>query len=134
MHSEMVDSPNLFNLSVAWIGIFLGLASGSLLGLFFHREEWLEGYGSWRRRLLRLGHISFFGIAFLNLAFVFSASRLKPETSLWIPAICFAVAEFTMPSICFASAFWKPARVLFPIPVICLLVGAIAFLGKGFFL
>ena len=134
MYGEMVHSPDLFNLSVAWIGILFGLASGSLLGLFFHREEWLEGYGSWRRRLLRLGHISFFGIAFLNLAFVFSTSRLKPETPLWIPAICFALAEFTMPSICFASAFWKPARVLFPIPVISLLVGTLALVREGFFL
>jgi hypothetical protein len=131
----MVDVPSSFNLSVAWIGIFLGLVSGSFLGLFFQREEWLEGYSSWQRRLLRLGHISFFGIAFLNLAFVFSLSRLKFDQidNLWIPAICFALAEFTMPSICFASAFWKPARVLFPIPVICLLVGTLSFVSQGVF-
>lgn len=129
----MINYSESFNLSVAWIGIFFGLVSGSLLGLFFQREEWLEGYGSWRRRLLRLGHISFFGIAFLNLAFVFSASRLKLEEPLWIPAICFAIAEFTMPSVCFASAFYKPARVLFPIPVISLLVGTFIFLNQGVF-
>jgi hypothetical protein len=129
----MIYSPSILNLSVAWIGIFLGLASGSLIGLFFHRDEWLDGYSSWQRRLLRLGHISFFGIAFLNLAFVFSLSHWESATHLWIPAICFALAEFAMPSVCFASAFWKPMRVLFPIPVIFLLGGTLACLKQGVF-
>ena len=50
------------NLQTAWIGFLLGCISGAVLGLFFHRAEWLGGYGSWRRRMLRLAHISFFGI------------------------------------------------------------------------
>ncbi|HMF37455.1 MAG TPA: hypothetical protein VKF17_12475, partial [Isosphaeraceae bacterium] len=60
------------NLTVAWLAILLGLISGTLLGLFFHREDWLGGYGSWRRRMLRLGHISFFGTGLLNLSFALS--------------------------------------------------------------
>ena len=46
-----------FNLWAAWIGIIAGMLSGAALGLFFHEESWLGGYGSWPRRLLRLGHI-----------------------------------------------------------------------------
>ena len=41
------------NLWAAWIGILLGLASGTLQGLCFHRDNWLGGYGSWPRRLMR---------------------------------------------------------------------------------
>ncbi len=64
------------NLTAAWLGILAGLLTGTAIGLFFHDETWMGGYGSWRRRMIRLGHISFFGTAFLNLAFVFSvASR-----------------------------------------------------------
>jgi hypothetical protein len=41
-------------------GAFLvGAASGAALGLSFHRDDWL---GSWRRRLLRLGHFACFGM------------------------------------------------------------------------
>lgn len=57
------------NVWAAWIGIALGLLSGTIQGLFFASEDWLGGYASWPRRMLRLGHISFFGIAFLNLAY-----------------------------------------------------------------
>ncbi len=59
------------NLWVAWGGILLGLLSGIAQGLHFHKSDWLGGYGSWSRRMMRLGHVSFFGIALLNLAFVF---------------------------------------------------------------
>ena len=61
------------NLYAAWIGMLLGGIFGAIQGLFFHKEEWLGGYGSWRRRITRLGHISFFGIAFINISFVFTA-------------------------------------------------------------
>jgi hypothetical protein len=129
----MPNNPYLFNLSVAWVGILLGLLSGSFIGLFFHQEGWLEGYSSWRRRMLRLGHISFLGIALLNFAFVFSLSNLGIVTVLWVPALCFAFAEFAMPSVCFLSAFWQPARFLFPLPVVALLVGTFWLLKEGIF-
>jgi hypothetical protein len=125
------SAPYTFNLLVAWVGILLGLLSGTIIGLFFHQEGWLEGYSSWQRRMLRLGHISFFGIALLNFAFVFSASSLEIEALLWMPSACFAIAEFAMPFTCFASAFWKPARFLFPLPVIALLTGTLLFLTEG---
>ena len=64
------------NLLVAWVWILLGFLSGFGLGLNFHREDWLGGYGSYKRRLFRLGHISFFGLGALNLMFYLTALRL----------------------------------------------------------
>ena len=61
----MTTSINEF---AAWFGILGGILSGSIAGLGFKDEHWLGGYGSWRRRQIRLGHVSFFGIAFLNLS------------------------------------------------------------------
>lgn len=130
----MITDPYTFNLSVAWLGVLLGLLSGGIIGLFFHHSEWLGGYGSWPRRMLRLGHISFLGIAIINFAFVLSISNLELDTFLWIPSICFAVAEVTMPLVCFLSAFWKPGRFLFPVPVISLLIGTIVVLNWGIFI
>ena len=54
------------NLLVAWLAILIGLVTGTVLGLFFHEENWMGGYGSWRRRMVRLGHISFFGTGSLE--------------------------------------------------------------------
>ena len=70
------------NLWAAWIGIFLGLESGTVQGLFFHREDWLGGYDAWPRRLMRLGHISFFGIAFLNLAYANTVALLGGDADV----------------------------------------------------
>ena len=64
------------NFLAAWLAILTGLVTGTVIGLFFHDPDWMGGYGSWRRRMMRLGHISFFGTGFLNLAFVLSVEHL----------------------------------------------------------
>jgi len=112
------------NQLAAWIGILLGSLAGAALGLFFHRDNWLGGYASWPRRMLRLGHISFFGIGLINLAFAVSVPALAlDQVPVW-PSRLFILALITMPSLCYASAFWKPARHLFFVPVLCVIVGA----------
>ena len=54
---------------IAWIAMLLGVIAGAVGGLFFHNDEWAGGYASFRRRMLRLGHVSFFGLGFMNLLF-----------------------------------------------------------------
>lgn len=127
----MFDNYYSINLRIAWLGILLGLIAGGVIGLFFHEAKWLGGYASWSRRMLRLGHISFVGIALLNIAFVATLPNLRSDQPLWIPSLCFAGAELTMPLVCFLSAAWKDSRYLFPIPVFCLLVGCITVLLWG---
>ncbi len=56
------------NVYAAWIAFLLGGLAGAASGLFFHNEQWLGGYGSWPRRMIRLGHIAFFGLGLLNLS------------------------------------------------------------------
>ena len=63
----MMNVPTDINVIAAWLGVLAGVLTGVASGLFFHREEWLGGYGSWPRRMMRLGHISFFGLGFLNM-------------------------------------------------------------------
>ena len=72
----------LIHLILAWLWIVLGFVAGFVLGLFFDREEWLGGYGSFRRRLYRLGHISLFGLGMINLMFYFTARSLYSPTPL----------------------------------------------------
>jgi hypothetical protein len=110
------------NLVGGWIAILAGLVTGVALGLFFHKEEWLGGYASWPRRMLRLGHISFFGTGLLNVLFALSLGALKIEPYP-IGSLAMLASTVAMPSVCAASAFWKPARHLFFVPVLCLLVG-----------
>lgn len=64
------------NLYAGWIGMLAGCLAGAVTGLFFHDPDWLGGYASWPRRMVRLGHIAFFGIGFINVIFALSAERL----------------------------------------------------------
>ena len=60
--ARLMNTGGQLNLVLGWLWIALGFASGAVLGLWFHKEQWLGGYASWMRRLYRLGHISFFGL------------------------------------------------------------------------
>ena len=107
------------NLYAAWIAMLMGIIAGAVQGLFFHREQWLGGYQSWERRMTRLGHISFFGIAFINLGFAFTVSifGINPGQLIWASRLLI-VGQIGMPFICYLSAVFKPARNLFFIPVL----------------
>ena len=115
--------PPDLNILAAWLGILAGVLLGIAPGLFFHDENWLGGYASWRRRLMRLGHVSFFGIAFLNLAFAWTVQdpRWRPDSS--VPAVALALAQALMPAVCYGAAWHKPLRRLFFLPVACVLLG-----------
>lgn len=116
------------NLGLAWMWIIVGFVSGFVLGSYFHREEWLGGYTSFKRRLYRLAHISFFGMAIVNLAFYFSVQQLTSNLLLSVASWGFVVGGISMPVCCFAMAHNPRLRSIFLIPVISLiLAGSITF-------
>lgn len=112
------------NWTVGWWLILSGFVIGALLGLFFHREDFWGGYASFRRRVVRLGHIALEALGMLNL--VFAVSPWPPADSAWGSAasICLAVGGVAMPSVCFLTGWKKAARHLFCIPVLALVLGA----------
>jgi hypothetical protein len=113
-------------LVIAWVAILVGLLSGTVIGLSFHKESWLGGYDSWRRRLVRLGHISFLGTGLLNLAFVETVGAVGLRRGPWLPSALFILGTVSMPAVCFLAAWRKPLRHLFFIPVLSLIGGAAA--------
>jgi len=128
----MTAHPPILNLIAGWLGMLAGVLSGAVLGIFFHREDWMGGYSSYRRRLARLGHIAFFGLGFLNLIFAATAAQL-PLTgrSLTTASSTLILGAATMPLCCFLSAWRKPLRHLFPIPVLSITTGLLAILIGG---
>jgi hypothetical protein len=108
----------MINIYAAWLGILLGIVAGAISGLFFHDEHWLGGYGSWTRRMIRLAHISFFGLGLLNLGLALTARDMGISDSVGLSSWLLVIGAMTMPLICYLSAFIKPFRHLFFIPVL----------------
>jgi hypothetical protein len=113
------------NLVAAWLGLLLAFLSGSVLGVGFHQEGWLGGYASFQRRLYRLGHISFFGLAAVNFMF-FVTARLGGLKGSGTPvaSIALLIGAISMPACCFLMAHFPRVRLLFAVPVLSLLFGA----------
>lgn len=112
------------NETFGWTWILAGFVSGLALGLFFRRDDWLGGYGSFPRRLIRLGHISFLGLGILNILFAGVGPRLALDrTVVALASWSFVVGGLTMPVSCALMAWRRAFYPLFGLPVASLLLG-----------
>jgi len=112
----------LLNVYTAWIAFLIGIMAGAVSGLKFYSEDFLGGYSSWRRRLVRLAHISFFGLGLINLAFAFTARCLAVSSGLSVASVSLVVGTITMPLVCYLAAFRPVFRHLFFIPVVAVFI------------
>jgi len=118
----MKSNPNLF---LAWLWILLGFVTGMILGIFFHDEKWLGGYASFKRRMYRLGHISFFGLGVANLLFWVTLHNLSASSTLLeVASWAFITGAVTMPLCCVVMAHFPKAHPVFAVPVVSLITGA----------
>jgi hypothetical protein len=122
------------NLYAVWVGILFGIIAGATQGMFFHDEHWLGGYNTWRRRMVRLGHISLFGIGFINFVFAYSVNYFNITRCVRLPSYLFIGGAITMPIVCYLSAYKKPFRHLFFIPVLSILAATAIFIVGGMLL
>ncbi len=116
------------NFSAGWWLILAAFATGAGIGMGFHREDFLGGYGSFRRRLARLGHIAFAALGGLNVLY-----GLSPVPASAVPGWLLLVGGIALPTVCFLSAWKTLFRHLFFIPVMLLVsgVGLIVYLTRG---
>ena len=110
--------------------MLFGCLAGAVTGLFFHKENWLGGYASWRRRMIRLAHIAFFGLGGLNLAFALTARNLGVESGLTVPSVLLVVGACTMSPVCYLSAWKAVFRHLFFVPALSVTGGVALFLWR----
>jgi hypothetical protein len=112
------------NETFGWMWLLAGTVSGLALGLRFHREEWMGGYASLRRRMVRLGHISFFGLGFLNILFGLEGAR-APVSPTWLAIASWSLIAggVSMPLCCALMAWRRSFQPAFAVPVASLLLG-----------
>lgn len=118
-----------WNLWAGWCGMILGLLSGAVIGLRFHDESFAGGYVSFRRRMLRLAHVAFFALGIINV--VFSLTLVNTGVELRYPfaaSLSLGIAVFLMPLVCLLSAWRKPFRHAFALPVTLVAIALILML------
>jgi hypothetical protein len=122
----MPPSPAHINLVLAWALIAFGFGGGFVFGLFFHRDDWMGGYTSFRRRLYRLAHIASLALAMINILFCLTVQHLPyPNRSIDIASWGFVIGAISMPISCMIMAHKIAARAIFLIPVISLIGAAV---------
>jgi hypothetical protein len=127
--SSMLE-PARINLLAGWISMIAGATSGAVIGLFFHKEGWMGGYASLRRRMIRLGHIAFFGLGIVNVLFAISVIAVPiPAAYASFASAGFVVALVTMPACCFITAWRMGFHYLFVVPVLAVLIGLGGLIG-----
>lgn len=110
--------------SFGWGLVIVGVASGAVIGLGFHADDFAGGYTSWRRRLSRLGHIACVALGMLVMLVALSPAATATGT---LASSCFGLwrlGAVAMPTVCFLSAWHKPLRHLFVVPVLTLSLAA----------
>ncbi len=117
------------NLVLGWLWVLLGFITGMVLGLFFQGETWLGGYTSLRRRMYRLGHISFFGLGAVNLLFWLTVKALSASSEMLTAASwLFVAGAVTMPVCCVLMAHFPKLHLIFSVPVVSLIAGGVLML------
>jgi hypothetical protein len=113
--------PHPLNFTAGWWLILAASASGAAIGMGFHREGFLGGYGSFRRRLLRLGHIALAALGMLNVVYGLSPASTGGGTRALLPGVLLVAGAVAMPLTCFLSAWRTAFRHFFFVPVVLLM-------------
>jgi hypothetical protein len=116
---------HILNWYMGWSLILAAFVTGAALGLHFHREDFWGGYDSFRRRIVRLGHIALAALGMMNVVYSYSpwpvADTFEARAAGW----GFIVGGISMPAVCFLSGWNERFRVLFFIPVAALIGAAL---------
>ena len=121
----MTSPHHVLNWYAGWLLVLSAFVTGALLGMFFHRDDFWGGYNSFRRRIVRLGHIALAALGMMNVLYSMSP---WPSSSVWesdAASICFVIGGISMPGVCFLSGWRKPLRHLFFIPVTSLILAVV---------
>lgn len=113
------------SVAIGWWLISAGFLTGAVFGLLAQNENWLGGYASRTRRLVRLGHIALIALGALNIVWPLTSTAQDPSSLTNIITSAFVIGGLTMGPTCFVSAMWWRCRVAFVVPSTALIIGAL---------
>lgn len=101
-----------------WACILASVLMGLWMGIRFQQENWLGGYGTLARRMVRLAHIALAALGIVNIEFGRSVGELALSSGL-VHTISFAfiVAAVSMPACCLLIAKKSRRFEMFALPI-----------------
>src|SRR3954451_18487094 len=104
------------NWYAGWSLLLAAFVTGAVIGLGFHHEDFWGGYASFRRRIVRLGHIALAALGMVNLLFAATVARI--DQSARVASVLLLVGGMSMPVVCLLTGWKSFFRHLFFIPVL----------------
>lgn len=119
------ESIQLFNWYAGWSLVLLAFVTGALVGLGFHRDDFWGGYGSFRRRIVRLGHVALAALGLMNVVYSVAPGAGAASALGRAASVCFVVGGIAMPLVCFLTGWRARFRHLFFVPVLALVLAVV---------
>ena len=123
-----LDEAARLNRAIALTSLALGAAVGLILGLWSFDgplpvPAWLGAYVDTPRRLVRLGHIAFFGLGILNLLLAreYAALALRDAT-IKTAFHCMNFGNVFLPCTLIAAAVYAPAKPFLAAPALSVFI------------
>ena len=114
------------NRKVAWTGMAIGAALGMVLGLWSFDgplpAPW--AYDDTARRLMRLGHIAFFGLGFVNLLLARELSALSPRVRR-VAGGAMNAGNLGLPLTLVAASLFAPVKYAMALPASAVLLALV---------
>ena len=120
--TEAPRAAALTNLAVGWGSMAIGALTGLILGLWSFGgpvpvPDLLGEYDALPRRLMRLGHIAFFGLGILNIIMAVHLGRLKSgDSHARLALIAMNFGNIFLPLTLVCAAFFEPLKYLMSLP------------------
>ena len=120
------------NRLLGWTSLMLCVGTGLVMGLWSFSgpvsvPSWIGGYGDLPRRLIRLGHIAFFGLGVINILVAREIQNLHLEIRVkkWV---CRAMnfGNVFLPLTLFASALFPPLKYGMSLPAMSVFAALVA--------
>ena len=107
------------NIRFGWCWLFIGIICAMCMGLYAFSPQWLGGYASLSRRLLRLGHVASMALPLTNILYglcipLTNIPRILKQTGSY----SMIIAAIAMPTVCLLCTFNSFFQCLFFIPAL----------------
>jgi hypothetical protein len=109
----------IYSKAIGWAIMAFGALVAMATGLQAHRDDWFGGYGSYRRLMLRLGHICYFAMGALLVLYssVVPEPWHPPGALVYFGVLSMVAGAITLPTVCLLAAWRGPFHLPFALPV-----------------